>query len=597
MKYLMLSTLIGMMLFLNACNNSTTEQKVKSDSMATKKDWWKEVVVYQIYPRSFKDSDGDGVGDLKGIIAKLDYIKSLGIDVVWLNPIFESPNKDNGYDISNYEAIMKNFGTMADFDTLLQGVHERGIKLVLDLVANHSSDQNKWFIEARKSRKNLYYDYYHWWPAEKGKPPFRQGFFDVNGSAWTFNPATNSYYLHYFSEYQPDLNWENPKVREKIFDMMKFWFNKGIDGFRMDVIPFISKDTSFPVITPEILKEKYNGDWAQYYASGPNLHAYLREMNAQVLSKYNDMSVAEGAGVTMETAHKFVDADRHELNMLYNFDGVSYGYVPGKFKTPEPDGYKLPGFKQIYTRWDSVFATKGWGTIYLGNHDQPRMVTRWGDDSPEFREPSSKMLTTFLLSMRATPYYYFGDELGMSNIKFDKIDDYRDIETLNMYKKIQHKGGNLLEFLNAQKISARDNGRTPFQWNKTPNAGFTTGTPWIKVNPNYTTVNEEDEAKNPNSCLNYFKKMVLLRKTHKDVLVYGKYQLLDPDNPKIYAYIRGEGPNKVLVLLNFSKDRVGWDVPEGLQIKPTPLINNYNTFVPGKTITLEPYQAVIVELQ
>ncbi|WP_298391608.1 alpha-amylase family glycosyl hydrolase, partial [Hydrotalea sp.] len=272
-------------------------------------------------------------------------------------------------------------------------------------------------------------------------------------------------------------------------------------------------------------------------------------------------------------------------------------YVPGKFKTPEPDGYKLPGFKQIYTRWDSVFATKGWGTIYLGNHDQPRMVTRWGDDSPEFREPSSKMLTTFLLSMRATPYYYFGDELGMSNIKFDKIDDYRDIETLNMYKKIQHKGGNLLEFLNAQKISARDNGRTPFQWNKTPNAGFTTGTPWIKVNPNYTTVNEEDEAKNPNSCLNYFKKMVLLRKTHKDVLVYGKYQLLDPDNPKIYAYIRGEGPNKVLVLLNFSKDRVGWDVPEGLQIKPTPLINNYNTFVPGKTITLEPYQAVIVELQ
>ncbi|WP_298392336.1 alpha-glucosidase, partial [Hydrotalea sp.] len=583
MKYLMLSTLIGMTLFLNACNNSTTEQKVKSDSMATKKDWWKEVVVYQIYPRSFKDSDGDGVGDLKGIIAKLDYIKSLGIDVVWLNPIFESPNKDNGYDISNYEAIMKNFGTMADFDTLLQGVHERGIKLVLDLVANHSSDQNQWFIEARKSRKNLYYDYYHWWPAEKGKPPFRQGFFDVNGSAWTFNPATNSYYLHYFSEYQPDLNWENPKVREKIFDMMKFWFNKGIDGFRMDVIPFISKDTSFPVITPEILKEKYNGDWAQYYASGPNLHAYLREMNAQVLSKYNDMSVAEGAGVTMETAHKFVDADRHELNMLYNFDGVSYGYVPGKFKTPEPDGYKLPGFKQIYTRWDSVFATKGWGTIYLGNHDQPRMVTRWGNDSPEFREPSSKMLTTFLLSMRATPYYYFGDELGMSNIKFNTIEDYRDIETLNMYKQIQNRGGNLKEFLDAQKISARDNGRTPFQWSNTPNAGFTTGIPWIQVNPNYTTVNVEYEAKDPNSCLNYFKKMVLLRKTHKEVLVYGKYQLLDADNPKIYAYTRGDSANKVLVVLNFSKDKVGWDVPEGLRIKPVPLINNYNTFIPGKT--------------
>ena len=597
MKYLLLSTFIGISFFLNACNNNATQQNLKSDTMTAKKDWWKEVVVYQIYPRSFKDSDGDGVGDLKGIISKLDYIKSLGIDVVWLNPIFESPNKDNGYDISNYEAIMKDFGTMADFDTLLQGMHERGIKLVLDLVANHSSDQNKWFIEARKSRKNPYYEYYHWWPAEKGKPPFRQGFFDVNGSAWTYNASTNSYYLHYFSEYQPDLNWENPKVRSEIFDIMKFWFNKGIDGFRMDVIPFISKDTSFPVITPEILKEKYNGDWAQYYASGPNLHSYLREMNTEVLSKYNDMSVAEGAGVTMETAHKFVDADRHELNMLYNFDGVNYGYVPGKFKTPDPDGYKLPGFKQIYTRWDSVFATKGWGTIYLGNHDQPRMVTRWGNDSPEFREPSSKMLTTFLLSMRATPYYYFGDELGMSNIKFNTIEDYRDIETLNMYKQIQNRGGNLKEFLDAQKISARDNGRTPFQWSNTPNAGFTTGIPWIQVNPNYTTVNVEYEAKDPNSCLNYFKKMVLLRKTHKEVLVYGKYQLLDADNPKIYAYTRGDSANKVLVVLNFSKDKVGWDVPEGLRIKPVPLINNYNTFIPGKTITMEPYQAVILELQ
>lgn len=598
MKYFMLCSLAAISLIFSGCNNNSGQQKSEVDTTGNKKsDWWKEVVVYQIYPRSFKDSNGDGIGDLKGIISKLDYIKSLGIDVVWLNPIFESPNKDNGYDISNYEAIMKEFGTIADFDTLLQGMHERGIKVVLDLVANHSSDQHPWFIEARKSRKNPYYEYYHWWPAEKGKPPFRQGFFDVDGSAWTFNAATNSYYLHYFSQYQPDLNWENPKVREEVFNIMKFWFNKGIDGFRMDVIPFISKDTSFPVITPEILKEKYNGDWSQYYASGPNLHTYLREMNTEVLSKYKDMSVAEGAGVTLATANDFVDADRHELNMLYNFDGVNYGYLPGKFKTPDPDGYKLPGFKQIYTEWDSVFANKGWGTIYLGNHDQPRMVSRWGNDSPEFREPSSKMLTTFLLSMRATPYYYFGDELGMSNIKFDKIEDYRDIETINMYKQIQLKGGNLQDFMNAQKISARDNSRTPFQWNNSLNAGFTTGTPWIKVNPNYTTVNVEDEAKDPNSCLNYFKKMVLLRKMHKDVLVYGKYQLLDPDNPKIYAYTRGEGSKKLLVVLNFSKDRVGWDLPAGMQIKPIPLINNYNTFIPGNTLSLEPYQAVILELK
>ncbi|HEX3024444.1 MAG TPA: alpha-glucosidase [Chitinophagaceae bacterium] len=587
MKKIILGIFISMFLFMSCKNKST--QQTSSDS--TNQKWWKEAVVYQIYPRSFKDSDGDGVGDLKGIISKLDYIKSLGIDVVWLNPIFASPNDDNGYDISDYRGIMKEFGTMTDFDALLKGMHERGIKLVLDLVANHSSSEHEWFKQSRSSRTNPYRDYYHWWPAEKGKPAHRWSFFDVNADAWMYDSATNAYYLHYFSRKQPDLNWENPKVRKEIFDMMNFWFDKGIDGFRMDVIPFISKDTTFP----ELPKE-YNGDMVAYYANGPHLHEYLKEMNKEVLSKHNVMSVAEGAGVTAETAHNFVDEDRNELNMLYHFEGVSYGYVPGKFKTPEPDGYKLVGFKEIYSKWDSIFATKGWGTIYLGNHDQPRMVTRWGNDAPEFREPSSKMLTTFLLTMRATPYYYFGDELGMSNIKFDKIEDYNDIETKNHYILLQSQKGDLKAFLEAAKISARDNGRTPFQWDATANAGFTTGTPWLKVNPNYKNINVAAETGDENSCLNYFKKAVQLRKNNK-VLVYGKYQLLDKANEKVYAYTRGEGADKMLVILNFSKEKLKWDLPAGLTIDGAPLLNNYKTFNATTSVQLEPYQAIVFKVK
>jgi oligo-1,6-glucosidase len=576
------------MLFLMSCKNKPSQQTT-SDS--TNQKWWKEAVVYQIYPRSFKDSDGDGVGDLKGIISKLDYIKSLGIDVVWLNPIFASPNDDNGYDISDYRAIMKEFGTMEDFDAMLKGMHERGIKLVLDLVANHSSDEHEWFKQSRSSRTNPYRDYYHWWPAEKGKPAHRWSFFDVNADAWLYDSATNAYYLHYFSRKQPDLNWENPKVRKEIFDMMNFWFDKGIDGFRMDVIPFISKDTTFP----ELPKE-YNGDMVAYYANGPHLHDYLKEMNKEVLSKHNVMSVAEGAGVTAATAHNFVDEDRNELNMLYHFEGTGYGLLPGDFKKADPNGYKLTGFKEIYSKWDSNFAQKGWGTIYLGNHDQPRMVTRWGNDAPEFREVSSKMLTTFLLTMRATPYYYFGDELGMSNIKFDKIEDYNDIETKNHYILAKNKGADLKDFLESQKITARDNGRTPFQWDATANAGFSGGKPWLKVNPNFTTVNVAAEEKDTNSCLNYFKKAVQLRKANK-VLVYGKYELLDKPNEKVYAYTRGEGAEKVLVILNFSKDKVDWAIPAGLTLAETPLLNNYATFSAKTSVALEPYQAIVVKVK
>ncbi len=548
-----------------------------------KQNWWKEAVVYQIYPRSFKDSNGDGIGDLQGIISKLDYIKSLGIDVVWLNPIFTSPNDDNGYDISDYCNIMSEFGTMADFDAMLQEMHQRGIKLVLDLVANHSSDEHEWFKQSRSSRDNPYRDYYHWWPAEKGVPAQRYSFFDAD--AWKYDSLTDAYYLHYFSAKQPDLNWENPKLRKEIFEIMKFWFEKGIDGFRMDVIPFISKDVSFPE-----LPEKYHGDFIEYYAEGPHLHDYIHEMNEEVLSKYDVMSIGEGIGVTTSSALDFVDAERRELNMLYHFEGMGYELLPNEFKKVDPKGYDLVGFKEIYSKWDAVFSEKGWGTIYLGNHDQPRMVTRWGNDSPEFLKVSSKMLTTFLLTMRATPYYYFGDELGMNNIKFDNIEDYNDIETKNHYLFAQNKA----DFLESQKIMARDNGRTPFQWDDSDHAGFTSGTPWLKVNPNYRSVNVACEEKDPTSCLKYFKQMVQLRKTYKKHLVYGKYELLDKNNKQIYAYTRGEGNEKLLILLNFSKENAVFQLDSTLKIERE-LINNYNSLdIENKMISLKPYQAMVV---
>ncbi len=587
-KTLIFATFLSVLLF--SCGSPQQKDTMNNDNSGRK--WWKEAVVYQVYPRSFKDSDGDGIGDLKGLLSKLDYIKSLGIDVIWLNPIYASPNADNGYDISDYQNIMKDFGTMQDFDALLTGMHDRKLKLVMDLVVNHSSDEHQWFKQSRSSRTNPYRDYYHWWNAEKGKPPFRPGSFEVDGSGWRFDSATNAYYLHYFSYKQPDLNWENPKLRQEIFSMMKFWFDKGIDGFRMDVIPFIAKDTTFPVITQKELDEHYNGGWDHYMASGPGLHQYLKEMNSEVLSKYNCMSVAEGAGVTSATAHNFVDEDRHELNMLYHFEGVSLGYVPGKFKVMEPGGYKLVEFKNIYSKWDSVFAEKGWGTIYLGNHDQPRMVTRWGNDSAQWRELSSKMLTTFLLTMRATPYYYGGDELGMNNIKFDTIADYRDIESTSMYTQIRNKGGDLNEFMESQKISARDNGRTPFQWDNSTNAGFSTGTPWLKVNPNYSAVNVAAEEKDPNSCLNYFRKMVKLRKDNA-VLVYGKYTLLDRANPDVYAYTREMDGKKLLIMLNFH-DKPG-TANTGLDLsKAKVLAGNYPS--PSPAGQLQPYEAVVYEL-
>ena len=576
MKNLFIS--LAFLFCLIACNNEKESSK-GPEASSIQKNWWKEAVIYQIYPRSFKDTDGDGVGDLKGIIEKLDYIDSLGVNMVWLNPIYSSPNADNGYDISNYREIMEEFGTMEDFDLMLSEMHKRDIKFVMDVVVNHSSDEHRWFKESRKSRDNPYRDYYHWWPAEKGEPNYRYSLFDPKGEAWKYDSITNAYYLHYFSQKQPDLNWENPKVRQEVYDIMKFWAEKGVDGFRLDAFQFVSKDTSFPP-----LPKGYEKDVIKYYGMGPNLHKYLKELNREVLSQYDVFAVSEGAGSTFEDAHSLVDADRNELQMAYHFKGMDVGN--------SLEGYELSEFKEVYTKWDSAFAKEGWLSIFLANHDVPRMVSKFGNDSDEFRAASSKMLNTFILTMRGTPYCYYGDELGMTNIGFDSISQYQDIVAKNGYEKTLNEGGDIEKYMAELKFLSRDNGRTPMQWDDSEHAGFTTGTPWLPVNDNYKEVNVEAENKDPNSCLNYFRDLVRFR-MENPVLVYGDYQLLYPENENVYAYTRELNDDKMLILLNFSEKETAIDLPS--KMKEVKLLKNNLPELTKKEakITLKPYQALI----
>ena len=546
--------------------------------------WWKEAIVYQIYPRSFKDSDGDGIGDLKGIISKLDYLKSLGITAVWINPIYSSPNEDNGYDVSDYRNISPEYGTMQDFDSLLSGLHKRGIKIIMDFVLNHSSSEHEWFKQSKSSRTNKYRNYYHWWNAEKGKPNYRYSLFDVNHDAWKYDSTTNAYYLHYFSPKQPDLNWENPTLRNEIYDILNFWAIKGIDGFRLDAFQFVCKDTNFPA-----LPNGYEKNFPLYYAMQGNIHNYLKEMNQKVFSKYNVFSVAEGAGNNFIDAHNLVDENRQELNLAYAFDGVDiakYG------------GYDLIHFKDVFTKWDSAFAKNGWLSIFLSNHDQARLVSRFGNDNPAFRNVSSKMLTTFILTMRGTPFYYYGDELGMTNPRFNDINDYKDIPTTNEYNYQKSIGTNMALFMEKMKFECRGNGRTPFQWNNTKNAGFSTGTPWINLNPNYISINQALQQNNINSTLNYFKKMIQLRKKHP-ILVYGDYQILDKNNPAIYAYIRTLNGKKWLILLNFTHKNATTFIPNLKKSNFKLIINNYvQSIIPYNLnyFSLKPYQSLIIEI-
>ena len=539
--------------------------RIQNDTTANgySKKWWKEAVVYQIYPRSFKDSNSDGIGDLKGITSQLDYIKGLGVDVIWLSPMYDSPNADNGYDIRDYRKIMVEFGTMADFDQLLKGIKERNMKLILDLVVNHSSDEHMWFVESRKSKDNPYRDYYIWRSPKDGKEPNNWVSY-FSGPAWKKDPATGEYYLHLFAEKQPDLNWDNPKVRGEVYDIMKFWLDKGADGFRMDVIPFISKDQSFPDFPKD-----YDGNYGKVYASGPKLHDYIQEMNREVLSKFDVMTVGEAAGLTLEKTPLLVDERRHELNMIFQFDVVSIDRKRWRWKP-----WTWPAVKAIYSRFDKALDVHSWNTVFLSNHDNPRVVSRFGDDSPKYRVPSAKALATMLLTQKGTPFIYQGDELGMTNYPFTRIDEFDDIQVKNAWKaEVLTNQVGITEYISHLRKTSRDHARTPMQWDASPNGGFTTASKaWLAVNPNYKEINAKQALADPNSIYFYFKKLIELRK-RTPALIYGDYKDLDPQNASIFAYTRTLDADKYLVLLNFSKNDVAYTLPDKLKARQLALSN------------------------
>ncbi|MGN7355940.1 glycoside hydrolase family 13 protein [Paenibacillus sp. SAF-054] len=521
--------------------------------------FWKEAVVYQIYPRSFKDSNGDGFGDLQGIHSKLDYLKDLGVDVIWLSPVYKSPNDDNGYDISDYYDIMDEFGTMKDWEQLLDGLHERGMKLMMDLVVNHSSDEHAWFAESRSSKDNPYRDYYIWRPGkEDGSAPNNWTSF-FSGSAWQYDEQTEEYYLHLFTKKQPDLNWENPKLRQSVYDMMTFWLDKGVDGFRMDVINLISKVPGLPDDGKAGLS-----DGSPYYMNGPRIHEFLREMNEQVLSKYDIITVGESPGVTVEEAIKYTGKDRHELQMVFQFEHMDIDSgAEGKWDLVP---WTLPKLREVLHKWQTGLAEDGWNSLYLNNHDQPRMVSRFGNDG-EYRKESAKMLATLLHTLKGTPYIYQGEELGMTNVKFASIDDYRDVEIHNMYQeKVVQGGADPGTIMQAIETKGRDNARTPMQWSAEPNAGFTTGTPWIGVNPNYTDINAEQAVADPDSIYHYYRQLIALRKQHP-IMVYGDYELIMRDHEQIYAYTRTLGEDKWLIVLNFTGQKIELQLPKSISLE------------------------------
>lgn len=549
--------------------------------------WWKEAVVYQIYPKSFMDSNGDGIGDIPGIISKLDYLKELGITVLWICPLYRSPQKDNGYDISDYQAIHEAFGSMEDFEALLAGAHERGIKIVMDLVVNHTSDQHKWFVESRSSKESKYRDYYIWRDAKDGKEPTNWGGC-FGGSAWQYDETTDQYYLHQFAVEQPDLNWENPVVRKEVFDMMNWWCEKGIDGFRMDVISLISK--------PEVYEDgpiNTNDGYSAVgciTANGHRVHEFLKEMNREVLSKYDLFTVGECSGVTVEEAKKYAGADTGELNMVFQFEHMDLdGDEHGKWTKKQ---LYLPDLKENFTKWQNELDGQAWNSLYWDNHDQPRIVSRLGNDSEEYRVLSAKMLGTCLHMMQGTPYIYQGEELGMTNFPFRNISQVDDIECKNAYQtlvldKKEYSEETMFEIISKK---SRDNARTPMQWNDSKNGGFTTGTPWLSVNPNYTYINAESQIHDPDSVFSYYKKLIELRKNNK-IIVYGSYSLLCPDDEKIYAFLRTLGEEKLLVICNFTSETLALpsDVAEQKDMAKDIMISNYAE----PSDTLRPYETVV----
>ncbi|NGM82759.1 alpha-glucosidase [Paenibacillus sp. 7124] len=551
--------------------------------------WWKESVVYQIYPRSFKDSNGDGIGDLQGIISKLDYLKTLGVNVVWLCPVYKSPNDDNGYDISNYQDIMDEFGTIADWEMLLQGLHDRGMKLIMDLVVNHSSDEHAWFAESRKSKDNPYRDYYIWRPGKDGREPNNWGSF-FSGSAWQYDEATDEYFLHLFSKKQPDLNWENEQVRREVYNMMTWWLDKGIDGFRMDVINLISKVPGLPSVPVEDGENRPYHFGGDYFVNGPRVHEYLQEMNREVLSKYDIMTVGEAVDVTPEDAALYVGEDRDELSMVFHFELMGVDSGPGGKWDCKP--WVLKDIKDIITKWQTLLSGKGWNSLYLNNHDQPRMLSRFGNDT-DYHKESGKMLATLLHTLQGTPYIYQGEEIGMTNVKFDSISHYKDIEIINMHKEYLEAGHKEEDIMNSIYIKGRDNGRTPMQWSSETQAGFTTGTPWLAVNPNYTEINVENALADPDSIFHYYKRLIELRKEH-DIIVYGEYKIVAEENERVYAYQRALGSERLLVILNFFGESASFELPAEIGIsEPELLIGNYDVdrAEDVRSLELRPYEA------
>ena len=553
------------------------------------KRWWKESVVYQIYPRSFCDSNGDGIGDLNGITGKLDYLKELGIDVIWLSPVYKSPNDDNGYDISDYQAIMEEFGTMEDFDRMLATAHEKGIKIMMDLVVNHTSDEHKWFIESRKSTDNPYRDYYIWRPAkEDGSLPNNWGSC-FSGPAWEYDKTTDMYFLHLFSKKQPDLNWDNPAVRQDVFDMMNWWLKKGVDGFRMDVISLISKEPGLPDKEPGI-----NG-YATFNvsANGPHVHEYLQEMRQKALNNADTITVGECSGVTLEEAKKYARSDEKELNMVFQFEhmDVDSDEKAGKWTTKKMD---LRNLKKILTRWQKGLQDIAWNSLYWENHDQPRSVSRFGNDSDEYREISAKMLATCIHMMQGTPYVYQGEELGMTNCPFNTLDNFRDLESINAFHELTEQGKMTEEdMMAAIGYKGRDNARTPMQWDDSAYAGFSTANPWIMVNPNYTKINAKDQINREDSVFKYYQKLIKLRH-ESELIVYGTYDLILDDDKDIYAYIRTLGDEKLIVYCNFSENTREVELPEEFTNGKV-LISNYIDAKVNHKITLRPYEAIVIQ--
>ena len=523
-------------------------------------EWWKKAVVYQIYPRSFMDSDGDGIGDIQGIIRKLDYLAELGVDVLWLSPVYDSPNDDNGYDIRDYQKIMQEFGTMDDFDRMLDGIHERGMRLVMDLVVNHTSDEHHWFTERP--------EYYIW----KNQPNNWRSFF--SGSAWQFDEKRQQYYLHLFSKKQPDLNWENEELRNEVYKMMRWWLDKGVDGFRMDVINMISKDQDFP--------DGIDGDGTPHFFNGPRVHEFLQEMNKKVLSDYDIVTVGEMPGAATEDAKLYTGPGRNELNMIFTFEHMNLDQGPnGKW---ELQPLRLTDLKENLEKWQVELYEKGWNSLYWNNHDQPRIVSRFGDDG-QYRKQSAKMLATCLHFLQGTPYIYQGEELGMTNVAFSSIDDYQDIETLNMYKEKRAQGIPHEELMKAIHAKGRDNARTPMHWNASENAGFTDGEPWISVNPNYPEINAENRHE-ADSVFGHYQKLIALRKDLA-VITEGDFNLLHREDEEIFAYTRNTPDEQLTVYCNFSETPRELPMPKG-QV----LIGNYTPQENQDVVLLEPYEAV-----